>query len=195
MIGPIDRFGFPGITLTTVLGKSRWNWPRATCPGVRSATDCSLGRPNWLATAPAPEPVGVGRDVEHFREARVRDRAVVALEEVLDADLPVARVLLPLRPRVKAQRVDVDTVVGEVLGKLAELVCERRRLRIRVDEHERPARVDRDTGRGRGLTSNPARDPHAARFATSRPGRTSTRGTGTGSSRAAQSPSQRTCPR
>ena len=53
------------------------------------------GRPE-LAREPAAglEPVGVRRDVEHLRQAGVGDGAVVALEEVLHADLPVARVLV-----------------------------------------------------------------------------------------------------
>jgi hypothetical protein len=42
------------------------------------------------------EDVGVLRDVERLREARVGDGAVVALEEVLCADLPVRRVLVAL---------------------------------------------------------------------------------------------------
>ena len=65
-----------------------------------------------LAREPAAglEPVGVRRDVEHLRPGRVGDGAVVALEEVLDADLPVARVLVRLGPGVESQRVDVDPV-------------------------------------------------------------------------------------
>ena len=31
-IGPIEKLGRPGITLTTVPGKRRWNWPRSTSP-------------------------------------------------------------------------------------------------------------------------------------------------------------------
>src|SRR6188508_2436762 len=122
---------------------------RGTCVGARlnPGTDAVLLRRAELARDPAArlEPVGVGRDVEHLREARVRDRAVVALEEVLDADLPVARVLLGLGPRVEAERAHVDAVGGEKVGKLAEVVCERRGPRIRVDEDERPPRVDRHT--------------------------------------------------
>src|SRR6188472_2644291 len=118
---------------------------RGTCVGARlnPGTDAVLLRRAELARDPAArlEPVGVGRDVEHLREARVRDRAVVALDEVL----PVARVLLGLGPRVEAERAHVDAVGGEKVGKLAEVVCERRGLRIRVDEDERPPRVDRHT--------------------------------------------------
>ena len=76
----------------------------------------------------------------------MRDRAVVALEEVLDADLPVAGVLVRLGPRVEAERGHVDAVGLEEVGQLAEMVGERRRVGIRVDEDERPPRVDRHRG-------------------------------------------------
>ena len=142
-----------------------------------------------LAREPAArlEPVGVRRDVEHLREARVRDRAVVALEEVLDADLPVAGVLVRLGPRVEAERGHVDAVGGEEVGQLAELVGERRRLGIRVDEDERPPRVDRHRDEAEAGLVEPGLAIRArARFAAHRRGRRSTRGTGTGSSRGAR---------
>ena len=31
-IGPMEKFGRPGMTLITVPGKRRWNWPRSTSP-------------------------------------------------------------------------------------------------------------------------------------------------------------------
>ena len=74
----------------------------------------------------------------------MRDRAVVALEEVLDADLPVARVVVRLRPTVEPQRIDVDTAFREVRGQVAERVRKRRRPRVRVDEHERAEHLHRD---------------------------------------------------
>ena len=74
----------------------------------------------------------------------MRDGAVVALEEVLDAHLPVARVLGRLGPRVEAQRVDVEATVGEEGRQLAERVGERLGVEGRVDEDERPPRVDGD---------------------------------------------------
>ena len=32
MIGPIETFGRPGMTFTTVFGNRKWNWPRSTSP-------------------------------------------------------------------------------------------------------------------------------------------------------------------
>jgi hypothetical protein len=66
-------------TTITVFGKSRWNCPRSTSPA----------------------------DVDDGREARMRDGAVVALEEVLGADLPV-RLQLRLVAPEEAQRIHVD---------------------------------------------------------------------------------------
>ena len=54
------------------------------------------------------EQVRVGRHVDHRGEPRMGDRAVVALEEVLGADLPV-RVELGLRAREEAKRIEIDS--------------------------------------------------------------------------------------
>ena len=110
--GPIERFGCPGMTLTTVPGKRRWNCPRVDLAVASYDASASVSRRPELAREPAPrlEPVGVGRHVDRLREARVRDRAVVALEEVLDAHLPVAGVLGRLGPLVERERVDVDAL-------------------------------------------------------------------------------------
>ena len=83
------------------------------------------------------EDVSLLRHVERLREARVRDRAVVALEEVLGADLPVARVLVALGARVEAEPVDLDAAVREQPGEPTEGARERPGVAIRVDEHER----------------------------------------------------------
>ncbi len=32
MTGPIEKFGLPGMTLTTVPGNRRWNCPRSISP-------------------------------------------------------------------------------------------------------------------------------------------------------------------
>ena len=65
------------------------------------------------------EPVGVGRDVDRRAEPGMRDRAVVALEEVLAADLPVGRDL-ELGPETELERIDVDD-----LRELGRYVAER----------------------------------------------------------------------
>ena len=69
---------------------------------------------------------------------------MVALEEVLDAEFPVAGVVVRLGPRVEAERADVETAVGEELGQVAEIVGEGLGLAIRVHEHERAPGVDGD---------------------------------------------------
>src|SRR5439155_22077871 len=53
------------------------------------------------------EPVGVRRDVDCGAEARVRNGAVVALEEVLARDLPV-RFELELVAETELERIDVE---------------------------------------------------------------------------------------
>src|SRR5215210_3741398 len=82
---------------------------------------------------PRFQPIGAGCRLDHAREARVRDGAVVALEEVLDRDLPV-RSDLPVDAMVECERVDVDPTLGEHLWDLAEHLLERRCLAVQVDE-------------------------------------------------------------
>src|SRR5207253_6995489 len=58
------------------------------------------------------EAVSVGRDVDDSAEARMCDRAVVALEKVLAGDLPV-RADLELRAEAELERIHVDDL-GEL---------------------------------------------------------------------------------
>ena len=58
------------------------------------------------------------------------DGAVVALEVVLDADLPVG-VVLRLGPLMEDERVDVDAAFGDEPGQVAQVLGERRRRRDR----------------------------------------------------------------
>src|SRR6266536_13496 len=81
------------------------------------------------------EPVAVGMNVHGVAEPGVRRRAVVALEEVLDDDLPV-RVRVELDPRVEDELREVE-VAREDRGQLSEVLVEWHGLRIRVDEEER----------------------------------------------------------
>ncbi len=87
------------------------------------------------------EDVRVDRDVHDLREAGVGDLAVVALEVVLAADLPV-RLVLGGRALEEAQPVEVEPGGGHELGQLAERLRERRRFEVRVDEDERAPGVD-----------------------------------------------------
>jgi hypothetical protein len=68
------------------------------------------------------EQVAVGVDVDLVAEAGVRRRAVVALEEVLDHDLPV-RVRAELDARVEDEPVDVDVVFPVSVLSVLFLVC------------------------------------------------------------------------
>jgi hypothetical protein len=83
----------------------------------------------------------------------VRDRAVVALEVVLDTDLPVRRVL-GVDAVVEAERLDVDAAGAELRRHLADVVGEGR-IRCRVDEDERPPRLDRDRHEPKPLEREP----------------------------------------
>ena len=86
------------------------------------------------------EPVAVGVNVDLRAEPRVRRRAVVALEEVLDDDLPV-RVRTELDARMELDRVHVE-LAREDRGQLAEVIGERLGTGIGVDEEKRPPRAD-----------------------------------------------------
>src|SRR5437870_4417632 len=79
-----------------------------------------------LTRAPAVdrERVRLRRGVEQRRELRVRDLAVVALEEVLADDLPV-RVELRLPARVVDERLDVEPELRDLRGHRAERLRER----------------------------------------------------------------------
>ena len=91
-----------------------------------------LGHPPTLGL----EQVRVRRHVHDSGEAGMRDRAVVALEEVLRADLPVGREL-GLGSLKEAEGADVDACSCDALGNVLQDVGERGRVRIRVDEEER----------------------------------------------------------
>ena len=79
-----------------------------------------LGHP----PTPGLEQVRVRRHVHDRREAGMRDRAVVALEEVLRADLPVGGEL-GLGSVKEAERADVDACGCDALGNVLQHVGER----------------------------------------------------------------------
>jgi len=81
------------------------------------------------------EHVGAGPDVDVGREGRMRGRAVVALEEVLDGALPVR-----LHPEVDA-RVEQQPSDVELRRKRPKRVAERPRVRVGVHPQERTPRV------------------------------------------------------
>src|SRR5919201_5962244 len=86
------------------------------------------------------EAVAVRRDVDGGAEPGMRDGAVVALEEVLARDLPV-RLHRELAAETEPKGVEVDDSCHEIRQR-PERVAQRRRIGIRVDEDERPPRID-----------------------------------------------------
>ena len=79
--------------------------------------------------------------VDDRAEPRVGGRAVVALEVVLDGDLPVALELV-LAPVAEAERAEVHPRGVDVRRGRAERLLERRSLGGRVDEDERAPGLD-----------------------------------------------------
>ena len=78
----------------------------------------------------------------------MRDRAVVALEVVLESVLPVDR-KLPGDAPAEAERLEVDAALLDELAHAVEVVVERVGLRVGVREHERPPGRRRRPGRAR----------------------------------------------
>ena len=101
------------------------------------------------------EEVRVGAHVHDGGEPGVRGRAVVALEEVLRGDLPVA-VELGLRALEEAQRGEVDPRVRDPLGDAVEVVVERLCIRVRVDEEERPPGLEAERNEPELVLVDPA---------------------------------------
>ena len=89
------------------------------------------------------EAVRVRVDVDQLREARVRRRAVVALEVVLDDNLPV-RSHLPLVPLPVAQPVEGHPSVSQDVRQAPEQLGQRHRIGIPIHENQRAPGVDRD---------------------------------------------------
>ena len=47
--GPIERFGWPGMTLIVMFGQRKWNWPRSIGPrGSKSPFHASRTGPYWV---------------------------------------------------------------------------------------------------------------------------------------------------
>ena len=119
--------------MTLRFGQTKWNCALA---GAGFARVRELGQD---VLAGRLEPVLVGVDVVGGAEALVRDGAVVALEVVLAADLPVRGEL------VFVAGVEDQVVNGDEAGHGAEGLGERRRVRVGVDEQNGP-HVSRRSG-------------------------------------------------
>src|SRR5262249_41197716 len=83
-----------------------------------------------------------GRDVDDGREARMRNGAVVALEEVLAGDLPI-RIDLELRAEAELEGIDVEHL-GDLRRHWTQRVRKRRRVHVPIHEHKRPPGVERE---------------------------------------------------
>ena len=111
--------------------------------------------------------VAVGSDVHDRGESRVIDLAVVALEIVLDDDLPVRRRVVR-HPPIEAEPRDIDANLGYELRERAERLGERWRLEIGVHEHHGSPGVDLDRAQAElarvevGLPIRSRRRPEAA---------------------------------
>src|SRR6516165_8389519 len=77
----------------------------------------------------------VTTEVNDVGEAGMRVRAVIALEEVLDDDLPV-RLQPVFLPVTQLEAVQVHTGAGNDAGKLREIGCERLDVVVKRDENE-----------------------------------------------------------
>ena len=112
------------------------------------------------------EAIRVRGDIHCCAEARMRDRAVVALEEVLAGDLPV-RVELELGAETEFKDVHVEDL-RQLRRHVAQRIRKGHGLRIRVDEDERAPRVDLDllqpelVGVEAGLAIRARRSPQPA---------------------------------
>ena len=183
-IGPIERFGRPGQHVHDRVREEEVELA-ALDLARRVVGAARLGpRRADLGHAPAVglEQVRVRRDVDDRREAGVRDRAVVALEEVLRADLPV-------RVRARTRRVRGSGGRRRRCRRPRSARAGRRGSRRAAARRGRGSRRRTGprsrAGAGRGRARRSRRRPRARRAArrrAGRRGRTSRRGTGTGAS-------------
>ena len=112
-------------------------------------------------------------------QPRVRDRHVVALEVVVDDDLPVDRLLaVDAAERIKRS----DPVARKALGEVADLIGQGRRREIEVDEEQAAHLLDaRREQAERGLVDRPEAPYLGEARSASRRGGMSSRGSGSGS--------------
>src|SRR5206468_10889048 len=117
-----------------------WQLAVQVHPGAAALTDrAALAREAPLRG----ERVRLGGDVDQLGELRVRDGAVIALEEVLADDLPV-RVQLGLPACVEDELVHVEPELSDLRRHRAERFGQWLRVGTGVDEQEGPPRVDGD---------------------------------------------------
>jgi hypothetical protein len=158
--------------LSFIAGSRRWNWLVASAPrtshGERLANAPGVDR-RELAQAARARLEAQRPLVDGVHEAGMVDRAVVAHEVVLDRDLPVRPQLVGVAA-VEAQSLELQAVRGDDRRQVAQGGGERLGVRVGIDEHERPPRVDRDRAQPE-LVALEARLEVAARAARSAPSR------------------------
>ena len=144
------------------------------------------------------EPVCVGRDVDRLRRSSGgRRRSGSTRGSSRRTPSSCASYSSRLGALVERERVDVDAALGdEAAGGRRGALRAARRPRSGLTKTNGPHVSTDDRARDRAPRGRSrARGRRAARCAATRRGRTSRRGTGTGSSRAGASPSQSTWPR
>ena len=115
--GPIDRFGRPGLTLNFIAGKRMWYCAVGHAVAHVVGRGVRVGVRVHRRELAQPQPVHLhplALLVDQLHEARVVELAVVALEVVLDRDLPVRPDLVGAAV-VEAERVHVEPVLGHDL--------------------------------------------------------------------------------
>jgi len=90
------------------------------------------------------ELAGIRADVDHVAETGMRDGAVVALEEVLDRDLPV-RVHAVVHAVVGGEPGEIQPARARDLRQRSECRGQRCGVEVRAHEHERTPGVDEST--------------------------------------------------
>ena len=166
-------------------GQRKWNWLRGTSPSARNDELAVLPQRTELARAQTfrLQPVCVRRDVDGGAEARMRDGAVVALEEVSHAIFQFAsRLELGTETGTGARRRRRSQPAGAAPRRAQRRAARPRRRGSRRRTGPTCRRRSGPVPAPRRRT--PVRGRSAARRARHRRGRTSMRGTGTAASRA-----------
>ena len=148
-----SRGSAPGMTLIPCSGRESGTGRARPRPSVVARAARSRGGPYWLIDRRSSR--GGTRPARRRRpgEARVRDRAVVALEEVLGDDFPVRRRTRDSRALRNASA--SRSSPGDRARAAAEERPRAARRRVRVDEDERPPRVELQRHEAESVRSNP----------------------------------------
>ena len=178
---PMERFGSPGQTLIVRFGQRKWKLPSAPVVALRPELAEARARRTRAGRRPATRPP----------RARTPDAR---------SSSGSTRGSSRRRPsswrRARSRRGSgTRPVSGTASGSAAERLGERRRVERRVDEDERPPRVDRTGRRAIPSRSKPGSRPERGAAAARRRARTSSRDSGTAASPGFPRPSATGSPR